>query len=146
MTTKRIDFYTAVAKPEQFACRLTQTVYRSAQRLLVLLDDEPALRAFSTRLWCLGDTLFIPHCRPGDSEAAETPVWLSTAIPDGSHCPSVLLNLSVNDLSGDADHFERILEIVGGDDTSLACARRRFRYYRECQYDIEHHDMSKLSS
>lgn len=145
MTTKRIDFYTAVTRPELFACRLTQTVYRSAQRLLVLVNDEQALRAFSTRLWCLGDTLFIPHCRPDNKEAEETPVWLSTSIPS-DHCPNVLLNLTVGNAVDYAQQFERILEIVGTDESSLAYARQRYRYYQECAFNIEHHDMSKLKS
>jgi len=140
----RIDFYTNVADPQAFACRLAQTVYKKRERLFVWLADEAAVDAFSTRLWCLGDTVFVPHCRAGADEAPDTPIWLSSRLPAGD-LPEVLLNLGPS-CPEPPDRFGRILEIVGRDEPSLAVARERFRRYRELGFFIEHHDMSHLSS
>jgi len=140
----RIDFYTNVADPQAFACRLAQTVYKKREQLFVWLADETSVDAFSTRLWCLGDTLFVPHCRVGADEAAETPIWLGSRLPDGE-LPRVLLNLGPA-YPEPPDRFDRILEIVGQDGPALAVARERFRRYRELGFSIEHHDMSHLSS
>jgi DNA polymerase-3 subunit chi len=136
----RIDFYTRVAEPEQFACRLVQTVYSKGERLLVWLDDERALRAFSTRLWSFDDEAFVPHCRADDALAPETPIWLTCSEPQGQ-IPGVLLNLSAV-VPEDTARFARILEIVGCDESSLATARERFKTYRSSGFSINHHDMS----
>ncbi|WP_293765515.1 DNA polymerase III subunit chi [uncultured Aquitalea sp.] len=137
----RIDFYTNVAQPQDFACRLSATVFRKKERLLVWLDDERALDTFSNRLWCMDDTAFIAHCRLGAAEADETLIWLTASLPVDLQHP-VLLNLG-SKLPANPDHFSRILEIVGNDEHSLAVARERFREYRSRGYDIQHHDMSQ---
>lgn len=145
MTTKQIDFYTSIANTEIFACRLAQTVYRNNTRLLVLLEDKVAQHSFSTRLWCLGETVFIPHCAAEDKISQDTPIWLSVDIPAGD-CPPVLLNLTSRDARSYAERFTRILEIVGRKETDLAYARERFRYYRECHFEIKHHNMGNTQT
>ncbi|OWY40184.1 DNA polymerase III subunit chi [Xenophilus sp. AP218F] len=140
----KIDFYTNVADPQAFACRLADTVLRKKERLLVWLDSERNLEVFSNRLWSFGDTRFVPHCRLDAPEAAETPIWLAFRLPDDLSHP-VLLNLGP-DLPDDCDRFARILEIVGRDEAALATARHRFKAYRERGYAIEHHDMSHTPS
>ncbi|HJV06496.1 MAG TPA: DNA polymerase III subunit chi [Chromobacteriaceae bacterium] len=136
----RIDFYTNVANPQDFACRLAATVYRKGERLLVWLENQQALETFSNRLWCVGDTQFVPHCAMTADEAADTPVWLTLSLPDTLTHP-VLLNLAP-ELPDHPEHFSRLLEIVGCDEASLAKARVRFKAYRANGYEIEHHDMS----
>ena len=136
----RIDFYTNVAQPQEFACKLAATVFRKRERLLVWLEDERALDTFSNRLWCIGDTQFIAHCRLDAPEAAETPIWLTASLPAGLQHP-VLLNLGP-ELPVEPAQFSRILEIVGTDEQALATARHRFKAYRALGYEIQHHDMS----
>jgi DNA polymerase-3 subunit chi len=135
----RIDFYTQVDAPAQFACRLAQTVFAKGERLLVWLADDAALADFSTRLWSFDDVAFVPHCRLGDEVAAQTPIWLTSTLPVGE-LPAVLLNLSAS-VPDPSVPFSRILEIVGCDEPSLATARERFKAYRSSGYSIDHHDM-----
>ncbi|AXE33614.1 DNA polymerase III subunit chi [Chromobacterium phragmitis] len=137
----KIDFYTNVSDPQAFACRLADTVQRKKERLLIWLESERSVEVFSNRLWSFGDTRFVPHCRLGAPEAAETPVWLAASLPDDLSHP-VLLNLGPH-LPYEIGRFERILEIVGRDPESLSTARERFRAYREQGCEIEHHDMSQ---
>ncbi|OHX19781.1 DNA polymerase III subunit chi [Chromobacterium sphagni] len=140
----RIDFYTNVADPQAFACRLADTVQRKREQLLIWLDSERSVEVFSNRLWSHGDTRFVPHCRLEAAEAGVTPVWLTARLPDDLAHP-VLLNLGP-ELPYAIERFERILEIVGRDPASLATARERFRAYREHGCAIEHHDMSQTPS
>ncbi|AXK40008.1 DNA polymerase III subunit chi [Crenobacter cavernae] len=139
----RIDFYTEVDQPAVFACRLANTVYKKGERLTVWLADEEALASFSTRLWCLSDTLFVPHCHVDDALAAETPVLLAATLPHDAG--GVLLNLGPS-YPDAPERFSRILEIVGRDEAALAAARDRFKAYRTRGFTIEHHDMSQRSS
>lgn len=136
----RIDFYTQVDAPAQFACRLAQTVFAKGERLLVWLADDAELTAFSTRLWSFDDVAFVPHCRYDAAVAPQTPIWLTSSEPVGN-LPPVLLNLSAS-VPGQPEQFSRILEIVGCDEASLATARERFKAYRSSGFSIDHHDMS----
>ncbi|KZE31257.1 DNA polymerase III chi subunit [Crenobacter luteus] len=136
----RIDFYTEVDKPADFACRLAHTVYKKGERLTVWLADGGALASFSTRLWCVSDTAFVPHCALDDPLAPETPVVLTERLPDSA--AGVLLNLGPS-YPDAPERFSRILEIVGRDEAALAAARERFRAYRARGFAIEHHDMSQ---
>ncbi|GGY19179.1 DNA polymerase III subunit chi [Paludibacterium paludis] len=136
----RIDFYTQVAEPHDFACRLVRRVYREGVGLAVLLADDRELIAFSNRLWSFEDTSFIPHCRASAPEADDTPIWLATNLAATIKHP-VLLNLGP-ELPDEPGRFERILEIVGRDEASLARARERFRACRQLGFEIVHHDMS----
>lgn len=136
----RIDFYTGVGNVQAFACRAAQTVYRKQERLLVVLDDDQALDAFSKALWSFGDTSFLAHSRWDAEEAGASRIWLATHfdVPDG---PTVLLNLGV----AQADHparFARILEVVSQDEAAKAQARQRYRRYHDLGFEIQHHDMS----
>lgn len=137
----QIDFYTQLATPALFACRLCQTVYNKGERLLVWLPDEMALKAFSTRLWGFDDESFVPHCPVGADEAAETPIWLSCQV-EVPASPAVLLNMT-DDMPDVPQRFVRILELVGTDEASLAKARGRFKAYRSHGFAIDHHDMGK---
>ncbi len=136
----RIDFYTQVAQPHDFACRLVRRVYREGAGLAVLLGDERDLTSFSNRLWSFEDTSFIPHCRFDAEEAYDTPVWLVTD-PAATIKHQVLLNLGP-EMPEEPQRFARILEIVGRDEASLARARVRFKAFRELGFEIVHHDMS----
>lgn len=136
----RIDFYTQLVEPLSFACQLVKRVYRSGERMLVWLSDDRELTAFSQRLWCAEDIMFIPHCRFDAAEADETPILLTTTLPVPVEC-SLMLNLCQS--VPDASHrFTRILEVIAREESSVLAGRGRFRYYRQQGYTIEHHDMS----
>ena len=135
----RIDFYTHVAEPQNFACLLAATVIRKRSRMLVVCDSEQQLGVFSRQLWSFRDTCFVPHCVLDAEEAVDTPIWLTVHLPDELRHP-VLLNLGSR-LLDRVDRFDRVLEIVGRDEALLESARLRFKTYRECGYSIEHHNM-----
>lgn len=138
----RIKFYSRVAEPQDFACRLAATVVRKGERLLVLCPDEAAADAFGIRLWGLDEVRFVPNCRIDAPEAGDTPVWIASTLPGpGVALPPFLLNLQPN-FPDHPERFSSILEIAGRDDDSLAFARDRFRTYRLEGYEIDHYDMS----
>lgn len=136
----RIDFYTAVANVQAFACRAAQTVYRKQETLLIVLDDERALADFSRALWSFGDTAFLAHSAWDAPEAASSRIWLATHF-DIPQPATVLLNLSASQPARPAA-FSRILEVVSPDEASKAQARLRYRRYLDLGFDIQHHDMS----
>ena len=150
-----VDFYTKVAHPQVFSIQLILKIYRSGQRVLVLLDDEAAVRTFGRLLCHAQPTGFIPYCLLDDAAMSLTPVVLTHAVPDGfdAQRPSVWLNLShatdrVHALSALAAKSTsmRVLEIVGQDAASLQEARMRYKAYEHYfgKSAMTHHDCAAL--
>jgi DNA polymerase III subunit chi len=140
-------FYTHLTDLISFACRLTQKVYRTGQKVLVWLPDDESVQQFDQALWSFSPNSFIPHeiWLSSQDELADLPIVLLAC---GSELPKVSENSIIINL---ADIFwcdapqppQRVLELVSADLDSLAAARQRFRTYQKAGYIIEHHDMRK---
>lgn len=91
-------------------------------------------------LWMQPPTSFTPHCRAGDSLAAETPIILATEIDNPPH-DDCLLNLS-NEIPPGFSRFKRLVEIVSVADEDKLPGRERFRFYRERGYPLENRAIS----
>ncbi|MFM1987755.1 MAG: hypothetical protein RJA99_712 [Pseudomonadota bacterium] len=136
----RIDFHVNAADPLEYACRLVRKIYRARQHVVVCCDAPARLKAFDERLWTFAPQDFVPHVPASDALAAETPVLL-TASPDGLPWHDVLVNLGDATPEGFA-RFERLIEVVGGDEADRARGRDRFRFYRDRGYPLSTHDIA----
>jgi DNA polymerase-3 subunit chi len=140
----RIDFYHDVDDKLQFACRLAAKAVAQSKRVLVFAPDAAVARGFDQLLWTWPAIGFLPHCHVRDALAADTPVLLAD---DDSSLPhdEVLLNLH-HEQPAFFSRFERLIEIVSGDDADREPARARFRFYRDRGYEIHRHDMGKAGA
>lgn len=141
----KATFYTHVAQPAVFACRLAARVIRDGGRVLVWSDSAGTISHLDRDLWQQDAESFVPHEIWQTNEAApsETPVLLASghtlpALAEGM----TVLNLSPDFWSDAPQPPERVLEIVGSSLEDLAEARERFRAYRQNGFHIEHHNMA----
>ncbi|WP_277186285.1 DNA polymerase III subunit chi [Caballeronia sp. BR00000012568055] len=132
----RIDFHTNVGDPLAYACRLARKAYASGTALIVLAEPR-RLAAFDEQLWTFQPLEFVPHCLAKSPHAQDTPVVLTSNLDDAPH-HQVLVNLGAP-VPAQFARFERLIEIVGGDEDELASGRERFRFYRDRGYAIETH-------
>lgn len=140
-------FYTHLSDLSDFACRLTQKVLKSGQKVLVWLEDAEQVQQFDQALWAFDPISFIPHeiWLGGQNLRGDLPAVLLAC---GDELPELSENRVVINL---ADIYwcnapqppQRILELVSADLDALTAARQRFRTYRNAGYTIEHHDMRK---
>ena len=138
MTT--IDFYTHCVDRLDVAARLTAKAWAQHGAVRVLTADEALTAAFGARLWRSPPTGFLPHCRLDSPFAAETPIVVDHLVEhDGAG--AVLINLSPVPPPF-FSRFERLVEIVGGDDHDVAAGRERWRYYKERGYTLRSHNMA----
>jgi DNA polymerase-3 subunit chi len=135
----RIDFHVNAPDKIGYGCRLIRKIYRARQHVVVCCDDPVRLSAFDQALWAFSPQEFVPHVLAGDPLAAETPVVL-TASADAMPWHDVLVNLGDATPSGFA-RFERLIELVGGDDADRDRGRERFRFYRDRGYPLTTHDV-----
>ena len=137
----KVTFYTHVAQPAAFACRLIARAIRDGGQILVWSDSAAAVQQLDVDLWQQIPESFIPHevWLPTDPMPSETPVLLAF----GNALPNIpqdwtVLNLSADFWSQAPAIPNRILEIVGNSFEDLAEARDRFRAYRQSGFEIEH--------
>ena len=135
----RIDFYRNAEDKLRFACRLAAKAHSQSTRLVVYAPQREVLAEFDRSLWTIQATGFIPHCFVEAAVAEETPVILATS---GDALPhhDVLLNLG-DEWPPFFASFERVLEIVGRDESDKEKARERWSFYKKRGYDLQVHDV-----
>jgi DNA polymerase III subunit chi len=140
----RIDFYSNAEPKLQVACQLAAKAVQQSLRVLILAPDESTARAIDKLLWTFPATGFLPHCMVHDPLAPETPVLIARDCELLPH-DQVLLNLAP-DSPVPFTRFQRLIELVAGDDADKQAGRARFRFYRDRAYEIHHHDLAKAGS
>lgn len=136
----RVDFHFNAPGKLEYGCRLVRKIYRARHKVLVWCDDAARLAEFDRLLWTFSQHDFVPHVAASDALAAETPVLLA-AEPVDTAFHEVLVNL------GDAappmfSRFDRLIEVVTGEQADRDAARERWRFYRDRGYPMHRHDLS----
>ena len=139
----RIDFYFEAEDKLRVACRLSAKAAQQKLRVLIYAPDEAEAQRIDKLLWTWQATGFLPHCMTRSPLAAQTPVLITHDPEDIPH-DEVLLNLH-SQWPPAFSRFQRLVEIVGRDDTDREAARERFRFYRDRGYEIVNHDLSKTN-
>ncbi len=132
-------FYTHADDKLQTACALTAKALARKMRVMLFTADPAATDRLSSLLWSVPSTGFTPHCRSEDRLAPVTPVILDHRAEPLVH-DQVLINLC-GETPSFFSRFQRLVEIVGLDETDREAARTRFRFYRDRGYEIRTHQL-----
>ncbi len=138
----RIDFYILAATDsgarELFACRLVEKAYVQGHRVYIHVPDAHAAEQLDGLLWTFRAGSFLPHERIEAPDAdAETPIHIGWGDDPGSH-DDVLVNLC-RDVPLFFSRFQRVAEVIAGEDPEREAGRQRFRFYRDRGYDLKTH-------
>ena len=137
MTT--IDFYTHVDDTLAVAAKLVAKAWAQHGHVRVLTADAESTDALDRLLWLQPATGFLPHCRLRSPLADDTPIIVDHACEHEGPA-SVLINLTATPPPF-FSRFERLAEIVPGDDAQAAAGRERYRFYRERGYELRAHKL-----
>lgn len=127
------------------ACALVEKAWLEGNRVLVWLEDAPAMAAFDDLLWTFGDRSFVPH-EPlaADPAASEAPVQLTCA----TELPAVTFDAGFTTLlalraraEAAALRFARVVEVIDAEPGRREAGRQRFRFYREQGVTPQHFPM-----
>ena len=141
----QIDFY--ILNDSQpgalplFTCRLTEKAYRQGHPVYIHTESDRQLQQLDELLWTFRDGSFLPHRihAAGSDSAGEQPILLGRTVePDGPG--DVLLNLA-EEVPVFFSRFNRVAELVGGDDNRIAAARSRYRFYKDRGYSLNTHNL-----
>ena len=136
-----IDFYTGADDPLDVAARIATKAWQQYGSVRVLTPDSSTTDALDRRLWIVPATGFVPHCRLRSPLAPETPVIVDDALdPDGP--AGVLVNLHPAPPPF-FSRFERLADVVGRDADLADAGRRRWKFYRDRGYAMQHHKLDE---
>jgi DNA polymerase III subunit chi len=141
----RVDFYILSdgSNSDRFACAIAAKAWASGNRVHIHTQSEESSTRFDDLLWIYKDISFVPHEIFNGNVDDGTPV----TIGHGNHFPDpaqVMINLGT-DIPEFASNFERVVEIVGGSESSKQAARERYRRYKEADYEIHNHKIDNLT-
>lgn len=140
----RVDFYilSDATSVDRFACNIAAKAWSQGNRVHIHTQSAQNADTLDNLLWTYRDISFIPHeIFNGDVED-ETPVTVGfgNGFPETSE---VIINLG-NDIPAFINHFDRIVEIVGGNETNKQFARQRYRQYKNSNYEVHDHKIDSL--
>ncbi len=124
-----------------YACRLLRKAVGSGARVMVT-GEADTLRDLDVALWTFAPLEFLPHCTGEAAPAtlAASPVVLAQSVRAAPH-QQVLVNLGASVPEG-FERFERLIEVVTGDEGERQEARRRWKHYADRGYAITRHDIA----
>ena len=139
----QVDFYILEDnRPEARAlltCRLSEKAYKQGHQVFINTNSGDQLKQLDDMLWTFRAGSFLPHGRYEENADSTHPVLLGHAVePEG---PSdVLVNLS-NEVHVFFSRFNRVAELVGGDEAQRQSARERYRFYKDRGYTLNTHNL-----
>lgn len=138
-TTNRVDFYILPdnGNQQRFVCSLVNKIWQQGNYVYVHTNSREEAGMLDDLLWTFNDISFIPHTLDDPAAGDAVPVMLGWRDKAPEHC-RIMVNLS-EQVPAMAEKFDRIAEIVAGDEHQKKMARQRYRDYRERGYDLHDH-------
>lgn len=139
----RVDFYIlqhdSAGAGEQLTCKLAEKAYKQGHQVYINAASEQQLKQLDDLLWTFRDGSFLPHGPYNAEQPGEQPILLGHAVePDGPD--DVLVNLA-NDIPAFFSRFNRVAELVCGDESQREAARARYRFYKDRGYTLNTHTL-----
>ncbi len=131
-----IAFHVNLADRLAYACRLLRKAAASGARVGVT-GPLSELRALDAALWTFSSPDFVPHGLIATLPAAmqaRTPILLSESAAGLPH-REVLVNLH-EEIPEGFEGFERLIELVSGEEGPLRQARVRWKHYADRGYAL----------
>ena len=139
----RIDFYilkdNSLQAQNLLTCRLSEKAYKQGCQVFINTNTGEQLKQLDDMLWTFTANSFLPHGCYGENTDSTHPVLLGHAIePEG---PSdVLVNLA-EDIPAFFSRYNRVTELVSGDDEQRDAARTRYKFYKDRGYTVRSHQL-----
>jgi len=142
----RVDFYILSGGTgiDRFACTIAAKAWSIGNRVHIHVPSGEMARKLDDLLWTFRDISFIPHEIVKEISNVETPVTIGfgNSFPEQSQ---VMINLD-SKIPPFTSNFERIVEIVGGNETDKQHARQRYRQYKDQDYETYDHKINDLKT
>lgn len=140
----RVDFYitknTADESAAKLACRIAEKAFQQKHNIYIHTDNREQAEKLDQLMWVYRDGSFLPHCLLDDPQHGQAAILIGYNEPPASSA-AVLINIS-HEIPAFFSRFERVAEVVAGDDATREKARARYKFYRERGYPLETHELN----
>ena len=140
----RVDFYILPdgSGTERFACTMAKKAWDAGHRVHIHTESEENAKSIDDLLWTFRDISFVPHEIYDGALNEETPVTIGfgDTFPEMSQ---VIINMD-KEIPEFVNHFDRIVEIVGGDETTKQFARQRYKQYKSGDFETHDHKITNV--
>ena len=140
----RVNFYISPNQSSeanlQLACRIAEKAYNRQHRIYIHANNAEQAKRLDDMLWLFKQGSFVPHCLSSHEDSSQAAVVIGHDDLPGIK-PEVLINLA-DEVPNFFTRFERVAEIVSGDEMTRNSARARFKFYRERGYPLETHELN----
>lgn len=141
----KVSFYIlATTDPldrQQFACRLAEKAYLQGHHVFIHTEDQNQSEAMDKALWGFRPDSFVPHQILATGSKIEAPVLISHENTAPPKLMDVLINLNpVQPLF--FSQFERLAEIINGDEEVKKQGRVRYQFYKDRGYHLDTHQIN----
>lgn len=137
----KVDFYLANDDGPRagpvLACRLAEKAWKLGHKVYMHTADPTEAQRIDELMWTFRDVAFVPHALAGTDDSVMVQVGHGEP-PEGFN--DTLVNLG-QEVPPFFSKFERVAEIVGGEDADKTEGRKRFKFYRDRGYEIETHEV-----
>ena len=137
-----VEFHFNAPDKVRYACRLLRKAAGTGAKVVVTAQSG-LLRELDVALWTFAPLEFLPHCLAvGAAPAvlAASPIVLAESASASPH-HQVLVNLGAAVPEG-FERFERLIDVVTGDEDDRQQARLRWKHYADRGYAITRHDLA----
>lgn len=139
----RVDFYVLKDASEKagpmFTCKLTEKAIKQGHRVFIATESQQQLRQLDDLLWTFRAGSFIPHAVYEHDQEQTEPVLLGhDTEPAGPG--DVLINLT-GSIPAWFGNFDRVAEVVCGNEQQVAASRERYAFYNKRGYTLNHHSL-----
>jgi DNA polymerase-3 subunit chi len=132
-----IEFIFNVVDKTRLAIGLTEQLIRRNRSALIYFKDQSAIDDFSLAL--LEKELFMPHLI--EENAFLNKLSLTQSKLD--LMDDTLINFTSKEIQG-FSRYLKMYELVGHDDEDKNSARERYRFYKDCGYQVDSMDATNL--
>jgi len=143
----RVDFYiledNGSDARQRFACRLAEKAWQQGNKVYIHTGDPALSSQLDELLWTFSQGSFVPHGLDTDPAADEAEIHIGHG-DEPRHHDEVLINLG-SEVPLFFSRFQRVAEVIDGDEQNRLQGRERFRFYRDRGYPLESHNINKGS-
>lgn len=136
-----ITFHFNVPDRLTYCCRLLRKAYQKSASVVVTGDPELLIQ-LDDLLWSVSPVDFVPHCLL-DAPAATVTASAVVLAPSlsGINRDGVLINLAQT-VPSEFERFERLIEVVTGEDQDRQAARQRWKHYASRGYALNNYNFA----
>ena len=124
------------------ACRIAEKAMQKQHQVLINTASKAESKRLDELLWTFSQGSFVPHRvieADADQSGPET-VLIGCGTEPAGETWDLLINLA-SDVPEFFSRYQRVAELVDGDEQRRQEGRERFRYYRDRGYELNTHNI-----